>query len=254
MSLSKCNIEEDNKDAKEACIHAKHGDFSAVYKILRIKPYLVNFIPEDRGWAILHHAVWWNYRSVVITLLSMPHCDFLVKTHHFSEDKDNKFSSLTPRELAEKLGDRHIIIDILRGFEKDVWKKRFEQKIKFFVSAQEGEDITKPILPLFADALISYKVTLVGATNCPKTHMMALLHQIFGLEDHNWTKVGEQIHDSLYGVDRGSAEMFKKSYTETQFFENIIRFFTGPNFNLINDLFFFFFFFLVEGAHSTSSD
>ena len=77
-------------------------------------------------------------------------------------------------------------------------------------------------------------VTLVGATNCPKTHMMALLQQIFGLEDHDWTEVCEQIHKSLYGVDRGTAKMFGNSYTETQFFENIIRFFTGPNYKLIN--------------------
>ena len=93
----------------------------------------------------------------------------------------------------------------------------------------------KPMLPLFADALMAYKVTLVGATNCPKTHMLALLHQIFGLEDHDWTKVGEQIHDSLYGVDRETAERFKKSHSERQFFENIIRFYTGPSYQVVND-------------------
>ena len=163
MSLSECEIEQDNEDSKEACNHAKHGDFDAVFKILRKKPYLVNFIPEGRGWAILHHAVWHNFRSVVVRLLDIPCCDFLVKTHPFPEGNNKQIDSLTPRELAEfLLGDRDEIIDILKGFEKDVWKQRFSQKIKFFVTAQEGDEIVKPILPLFADALMEYKVTVVN--------------------------------------------------------------------------------------------
>lgn len=237
MSSLECNIEEDNQDIKEACNLAKHGKFDpGVYNILKKKPHLINFIPEGKGWAIIHHAVYWNYLSVVVRLLEIPSLDLTIKTHAYPLGHNKEILSLTPKELAEYfLGDRKKIIKLLTAVEDDSWKMRFNQEMKFFVSAQEGEDIVKPILPLFADALTQYKVTLVGATNCPKTQMMALLHQIFGLEDNNWTKVSEQIHDSLYGVDRGTAEMFKKALSEREFFENIIRFYTGPSYQVIND-------------------
>ena len=137
MSSLKCNIDEDNEDIKKACNLAKHGKFDpGVYNILRKKPHLVNFIPEGKGWAIMHHAVYWNYLSVVVRLLEIPSLDLTIKTHPYPLGHNKEIVSLTPKELAEYfLGDRKKIIKLLTAVEDDSWKKRFNQDIKFFVSA-----------------------------------------------------------------------------------------------------------------------
>ena len=54
---------------------AKYGGWDTVWQILNRKPYLVNCIPEERAWAILHQAVWWKDVIAVKKILAVPGCD-----------------------------------------------------------------------------------------------------------------------------------------------------------------------------------
>ena len=54
---------------------AKYGGWDTVWEILNRKPYLVDCIPEERTWAILHQAVWWKDAIAVKKILAVPGCD-----------------------------------------------------------------------------------------------------------------------------------------------------------------------------------
>ena len=59
---------------------AKHGNWEIVWKILDNKPNLINCIPSDRAWSVLHQAVWHDNIDAVYILLSYPACDPEIKT------------------------------------------------------------------------------------------------------------------------------------------------------------------------------
>ena len=64
-----------DKDDSKMVLASKDGDWETVWTILDKKPYLMNSIPKERAWAVLHQAVWWNDQKAVEKILNIPGCD-----------------------------------------------------------------------------------------------------------------------------------------------------------------------------------
>ena len=101
----------DNAALAEAVKAAKWGDFNTALSILRSKPYLINCIPENRSWGVLHQAVWWNKPDIVKKILKIIPCDAEIKTKK-ARNNDAPPSS-TPMQVAKVMGDRGVIEQIL---------------------------------------------------------------------------------------------------------------------------------------------
>ena len=91
------------KDDAKMVFASKCGDWETVWTILDKKPYLVNFIPKERAWAILHQAVWWKNQEAVNKILNIPGCDSELLTKN----------GLTPLDIEttveiKKLLENHI--------------------------------------------------------------------------------------------------------------------------------------------------
>ena len=82
---------------------SKCGGWDTVWEILNRKPYLVNCIPEERAWAILHQAVWWKDAIAVKKILAVPGCDSELLTKNGLRPLDIK----TTAEIR-KLLEQHI--------------------------------------------------------------------------------------------------------------------------------------------------
>ena len=228
MSFSKFNIEEDNTDVEKAVYAAKYGKWSTTLDIIRKKPYLINCIPEQRSWAVLHQAVYWNNLDIISQLLDIPNCDVLVMTKR-SRHNDASPSS-TPKEVANQMGGRQAIVDKLDFNVKCVREKRFGGKITFVVPKKEGEKIIDH-LPLFMMAVINYRKTLLTSGTCPKSHLVDLLQQIYKEEDHAWPQVNAKLHNAMYGVDKSYADELKTANSEEDFFKKIVYFYTKPQYH-----------------------
>lgn len=77
-------IQVDAEEINSLLFAAKNGQWNVVWKILGHpskprKPFLLNCIPENRRWGVLHQAIWWNNYSVVNKLLQFPTCDIRIK-------------------------------------------------------------------------------------------------------------------------------------------------------------------------------
>ena len=230
--MNKYNIEEDNLDVENAVCSAKFNKWSTVFDIIRRKPYLINCIPEQRSWAILHQAVYWNDMNVVTQLLDFPNCDALVKTKQ-CRNNDARPSS-TPKEVAKQMGDRQAIYSKLDYHVNYVRKSRFSGKITFIVQRSEGEEVVDN-LPLFMLAVINYRKTLLDPGTCPATHLIDLLKQIFKEEDHHWGGVNEKLHNAMYGVDKRSADDFKSSSSKTDFYRKILHYYSTNYYTNVNN-------------------
>jgi hypothetical protein len=56
---------------------------------LATDPHLINAIPEDRRWGILHQAVWWNNQDNIKNLLKLPTCDSSIQTKETMSEVDS---------------------------------------------------------------------------------------------------------------------------------------------------------------------
>eukprot|EP00112_Aurelia_sp_Birch-Aquarium-sp1_P015797 Seg353.2 transcript_id=Seg353.2/GoldUCD/mRNA.D3Y31 product="hypothetical protein" protein_id=Seg353.2/GoldUCD/D3Y31 len=223
-SLSPFNIEEDNKDVKKMVNAAKSGEWSTVNKILDAKPYLVNGIPEGSGWGVLHYAVYLNNKDAVSKILGMKTCDALIKTMVLEKEIDESSTALA---IAVQLGDsRKEIKKMIEDNIKDERSKRFSDDIPYKVSLADGEK-TAEELPLFIREIALYKNTLLGEDKPPKDHLFDILRQIFKKEDSSWSKIEDQLKQSLYGKDIEAAAVIEKTKTEEEFFIAMIKLYTG---------------------------
>ena len=79
-------------------------------------------------------------------------------------------------------------------------------------------------------ALVQYKKTLLGKKT-PKDHLLELLKQLMKEEKYRWNAVEKQLYLSLYGIDCAAANEIKQQHTEKDFFEEIVKFYTGPTYH-----------------------
>ena len=213
----------DNATLEKAVKAAKWGDFNTALPILRSKPYLINCIPERRSWGVLHQAVYWNKPDIVKEILNILPCDADIKTKK-ARNNDAPASS-TPMQVTKAMGGREGIKQILEDHIKHERASRFGGNMTYIVSASDGE-IVIDHLPLFMKALVQYKKTLLGKKT-PKDHLLELLKQVMKEEKYRWNAVEEQLHLALYGIDRAAADKIRQQHTELDFFEEIVKFYTG---------------------------
>ncbi|KAL4231316.1 hypothetical protein ACF0H5_008896 [Mactra antiquata] len=73
-------IERDNVKINQLVLSAKNGDWQNVWEILGTpeapkRARVINVIPENRRWGVIHQAVYWNDISIIQKLLKFFGCD-----------------------------------------------------------------------------------------------------------------------------------------------------------------------------------
>ena len=118
-----------DRDSPTMVLASKNGSWSTVWDILDKKPYLVNSIPRERAWGILHHAVWWHNAGAVRKILEIPGCN---------------------SELLTKNGLRPLDIETsgeIKGLLRQHIENKEVSKTSFFLSPVELEVPTDGIIP-----------------------------------------------------------------------------------------------------------
>ena len=222
--MSPFNIEEDNKDVHDVVYAAKYGKWEKVYEILNKKKYLVNCIPEERSWSMLHQAVYWNNQDAVTFILNQETCDSLIRSKRCHDELVPPNS--TAIDVAEKMGGRDGVKHLIQQNISKERSNRFSQHISYKVSRKDGEKLLDH-LPLFIKEIAMYKNTLVGREKHVEEHLIDILKQIFQNEEYNFEKVEQELHQSLYGYDKAAAEEIKKVGSKDEYFAELIRLYTG---------------------------
>ncbi len=224
-SSLKKKIEEDNKDVREMVLASKYGRWPTMSDILNKKPHLVNCIPEERSWAILHQAVFWDNLDVVKDILQFKTCDALIKTKKSREGIVPAAS--TAIDIVNAMGARGEIKNAISSNICNERAKRFDDTINYKVSRQ-GNEKTFAELPLFVREMAMYKDTLFDGEKLVKDHLIDLMKQIFKAEQHNchWQKVQEQMLQSLYAFDKDSVDDLIHATDEVEYFRQLIRIYT----------------------------
>ena len=105
IQATKTNFQEKTLDETDAerishmVLSAKKGEWERVWEVLDNKPHLVNCIPSERAWSVLHQAVWHNNVQAVVRILSYPACDTEIRTKQDRKCKSGP--GMIPIDLAK---------------------------------------------------------------------------------------------------------------------------------------------------------
>ena len=219
-------VDEDARDVSRLVASAKDGQWGNVFRILDHKPKLINCIPEDMAWGVLHQAAWWQNEDAVVKLLyQYPTCDSEIKT---KQDLENITGpGKTPEWIAKTLnGGNQKIADLLLRFHINQRNERFGGDIPTYITYQEGEKIDRVGPPLLRLTLASYKKIFHPSKIDQYAPFKMIMKETFQYEVDglHWEHAMEKICSSIGAFDKGAADFLKKPPADEQrFFARIIK-------------------------------
>ena len=222
ISSTTHGIELETTKVKDLVFAARQGKWEIVFSILAIYPHLINAIPEDRRWGILHQAVWWNNQDNIKNLLKLPTCDSSIQTKETMSEV-GETGACTPFEIAQKYGYTKI------------GKLLEEHSITLIPAADlptfhyKNSDVQLKGLGLLKITLASYRQTFCPFTINKDKPLSGIMAEIFEYVDtnENWVAVKEKTCDSLYAVCKPAVTVLKDTQTKEEFYSKIINVYTN---------------------------
>ncbi|KAK3591677.1 hypothetical protein CHS0354_040597 [Potamilus streckersoni] len=227
----KNKIDEESQEVNNLVLYAKGGQWESVWAIIGTpenpkKAYLINSIPENRRWGVLHQAIYWKDPNIVQILLRFAACDSSLRTKECTSEI-GPTSGMTAIELASAYGCTEV-------------KKVLTNHVCNFKT--ETEDIDT-FYPWYADielkghglipiTLAAYRNTFHPKNIDPKKPIVTVLGDIFhdlNTSQNRWKDVREKICDSLYVVSEESARELKECESRQAFYETIVNVYTDES-------------------------
>ena len=217
-------IEEEYFVVNELLLYAKEGHWEGVWQILGNprrpkKAYLINVIPEERRWGIIHQALFWKDERVLKTLLEFPSCDPKIITKQYTTDAGEKTHD-SAVEVARKQG--------FAAAERILESHEFgTQEIDTFLP--EGADIDKKGIGIIPITLAAYKNTFHPERIDPDLNVFDILQKIYTTMNttDSWKKIRDIIYDYAFVIDAG--QTIGSSDTRQTFYEAFIKVYTDES-------------------------
>lgn len=229
------SIEEDSVCVKQLLEAAKFGRWNEVWGILGtpdkpMKQYLLNCIPEERRWGVLHQAVYFNNKDVLKTLLRFKSCDSSIRTKDGICEK-GECGWKTPLEIAEQFG--HSDMTTLLQNTPCPLSNQEIPTFHTFGSAAGNEK-----LQLFKITLAAYKETFYPFPIQPLKPMSLVMTDIFSYIDsgENWKKVRDRICQSLFCMCQEATGNLDQATTKLEFYSALIGGYTNEDIRLYDHL------------------
>ena len=217
-------IEEEHFLVNELLLYAREGHWEGVWQILGKpqspkKAYLINIIPEERRWGILHQSLFWKDEKILKTLLEFPSCDPRIITKQYTTD------------AGEKTHDNAVEVAKKQGFAKaetilESHELTTQEQDTFL---PENTDIDTNGTSIIAITLAAYKNTFHPDKIDPKHKVIDILRVIYNKMNttDSWTKIRDIIYDYAFVIDRGEA--VGKSKTRQDFYRAFIQVYTDED-------------------------
>ncbi|KAK3598101.1 hypothetical protein CHS0354_002100 [Potamilus streckersoni] len=221
-------IEEEMEDISTLLLSAKYGKWDKVWRIIGTpekpnKAYLINCIPENRRWAVLHQAVYWKDPNNVRKLLQFHECDPFLRAKECTSEV-GPTSGMDAEEIAVAYGYTEV-------------KKVLSEHIENFKEVNEEIDTFQPWHTdierkgrgLIAITLAAYKNTFHPNKIDPEKSVLAVLEDIFNdltTSDSRWREIRDKICDSLYVVNDSTSNTLKSCSSIGDFYKKIVNVYT----------------------------
>ncbi|KAL3855258.1 hypothetical protein ACJMK2_014839 [Sinanodonta woodiana] len=224
-------IDEESQELNNLLLYAKGGQWENVWPIIGTpenpkRAYLINSIPENRRWGVLHQAVYWRNPNIVQKLLKFRACDSSLKTKECTSEV-GPTSGMTAIELASAYGCtevKKVLTNHICNFETET------DEIDTFYPWHADMELKG--FGLIHITLAAYKNTFHPKNIDPRKPIVTVLGDIFNdlnTSQNRWKDVRDKICDSLYVVSDESAKQLKECASRQTFYETIVNVYTDES-------------------------
>ena len=212
---------------------SKHGKWEKVLEILGDpdnprKSYLINCIPENRRWGILHQAAYWNNHQVVRKLVHFKACDIWIKAKE-GESEMGQDGKKTAAGIAEDF-QRTKIFEYLKKKQGD-FKNYIPDTPETFHLYDEEFELEYCLLTL---TLASYKTSFLPPSFEGGT-FDSLLHDVWKKIDTKpgaWEVAQRKVAEAVYVVCEETHQIILECTDKNSFYKAIICAYTDEWNNL----------------------
>ena len=185
-----------SKMTDKALKHAKIGNFNDALAILDEYPYIVNFIPVNRAWGLIHHAAHFNDNEVVKKILKNPKCDSNLRTKRTRDGSIQAGS--TAYDIAEDEKLKALILDHQEKKSKELERRSLPK----LLSLQDESEIEVESILLMLNCFtnVLYPETLQSRESLIYSNLML---EIFTYIDtgENWKRARRETSLQLQSLD-----------------------------------------------------
>ncbi|WAQ96011.1 hypothetical protein MAR_028701 [Mya arenaria] len=216
------NVEKCANDVDKLVYAAKVGQWDVAWPILGTpdapkKSYLLNAIPQNRRWGVLHQAVYWKDPSILRTLLKFKSCDSDMKAKK-CESECGATGRMNALEIANKY--KYTAMSVI--LKNHMINSVREQHIPTF-QPYDGYCDNKGLclLSAFHPAAVD-----------PNKSVLSILSDVFNdicRGAGRWKAVQEVVADSVYAVSVEKADDIRSCIDMDSYFGQVIRSYTNEN-------------------------
>ena len=229
------DIQSDAEDINKLLYAAKTGKWDVVWQILGRptrprKHFLINCIPENRRWGVLHQAIWLNNMIIVKQLLECAACDV----------------NLRAKEGISEIGQTggKTAEEIAVGFKRTEIAELLKQKAScftpqdtqtFFLLSSECEDC---ILSLLKITLSAYKNTFLpqGINNQSFEKLLRNVWRRIDTVQGHWELVRDKVAEASFVVCQRTSDKIKECKSKEAFLDLMIKIYTEEDNRLYDHL------------------
>lgn len=218
-------IQVDAEEINALLYAAKNGQWNVVWKILGHpskprKPFLLNCIPENRRWGVLHQAIWWNNYSVVNKLLQFPTCDIRIKAKEGVSE-----IGPTGGKSAEEIASGFKRTEIAQLLKNNVSRIGAQAPETFHPLSSGLEDY---VLSLLKVTLAAYKTAFQPQQIESKTFndLLREVWQNVNAVPGRWKVARDKVAEAAYVVCEETCNNIKACKRKQEFYEAIINAYT----------------------------
>lgn len=218
-------IQTDADEVNDLLYAAKNGQWNKVWRILGHpssprKPFLLNCIPENRRWGVLHQAIWWNNYSVVKKLLQFATCDINIKAKEGTSE-----IGPTGGKSAEEIASGFGRTNIVQLLQKNISRIGAQSPQTYHLLSSEREEYALSLLKV---TLAAYKTAFQPEVTESQT-FDGLLQDVWRKINSvpgRWKIARDKVAEAAYVVCNETCNKIKACKNKQEFYSAIIKTYT----------------------------
>ena len=207
-----------SEETQRMIAFAKGENFPEAFKILDEYPVIVNYIPPDRAWGVLHQAAYFNDHNAVKKILANLKCDPFLRT------KQAQDGVIAAGSTAYEIAEDPSVKTLIKGYEEIKMKSLEAKSIPTILSISREQDIKVEsiLLTLGCFKNVLHPKCIKSEDSLIYSNLMSDIFEFINSGD-NWKKARLEVSLQLQSIDECTAKFLATGNPKKNIMDQVVE-------------------------------